>query len=297
VHRLNPLQPDPGQVAGVAELLSGRRVVTLSGAGVSTDSGIPDYRGPSSTPRTPMMYDEFCSGEHAQRRYWSRAFVGWQHMGGAAPNAGHLALARMERLGLVEAVVTQNVDGLHAAAGSSRLVELHGRIGEVVCLDCREVSARERLQFRLARLNPAYARVDPAGVEVAPDGDALVDDCERFVLAGCESCGGRLKPHVVFFGENVPRDRVAAVTAMVEDADVLLVVGSSLTVMSGFRFVRQAARAGKPVVIVNRGGTRGDELADVRVDAGCSQTLAAILAALEPARTLAGSTGRAFTQH
>jgi NAD-dependent SIR2 family protein deacetylase len=285
-HR-DPLEPAPEQVAQLAELLSRRRVVALGGAGLSTDSGIPDYRGPTAPPRTPMMYDEFCSGAPAQRRYWSRAFVGWQHLAGAVPNAGHRALARMERLGVVEALVTQNVDGLHAAAGSRRLIELHGRIGEVVCLDCREVSTRDRLQARLAGLNPSYARRDPAGVEVAPDGDALVDDCERFVLAGCESCGGRLKPHVVFFGENVPRDRVAAVTALVEDADVLLVVGSSLTVMSGFRFVRQAARAGKPVVIVNRGGTRGDEMADVRVDAGCSQTLAALLDALQPAQQVA----------
>jgi len=276
----DPVEPDPDQVERVAELLRGRRVAALTGAGFSTDSGIPDYRGPSSTPRTPMTYDEFRSGPVAQRRYWSRAFVGWQHMAAAEPNEGHRALARLERLGVVDALVTQNVDGLHAAAGQRRLIDLHGRIAEVVCLDCGDVTPRARLQTRLAGLNPSYARADTADVEIAPDGDALVDDSERFVLPGCEACGGRLKPHVVFFGENVPRDRVAAANSLVSAADVLLVLGSSLTVMSGFRFVRQAAREGTPVVIVNRGSTRGDELADVRVDAGCSQTTTALVHSL-----------------
>ncbi len=274
------MEPDPYDVAQVATLLSGRSVVALCGAGLSTDSGIPDYRGPTSTPRTPMTYDVFRSGLAAQRRYWSRAFIGWQHMAGAEPNEGHRALVRLERAEVVGAVVTQNVDGLHAAAGQRRLIDLHGRIAEVVCLDCHDVTSRARLQDRLAVLNPSYARADTADVEIAPDGDALVDDSERFVVAGCERCGGPLKPHVVFFGENVPRERVAAVTALVDEADALLVVGSSLTVMSGFRFVRQAARAGTPVVIVNRGPTRGDDLADVRVDAGCSQTLTALAAEL-----------------
>jgi NAD-dependent SIR2 family protein deacetylase len=263
-------------VQAVAALLRGRSVVCLTGAGVSTDSGIPDYRGPGSPPRRPMTFDEFCSGPAAQRRYWSRAFVGWQHMAGAAPNAGHRALARMQAAGVIGTLVTQNVDGLHGAAGSRPLIDLHGRIGEVVCLECREVTPRQQVQARLRKLNPAYARTDTSDVEIAPDGDALVDDSERFVLPGCETCGGRLKPHVVFFGENVPKDRVAAVTALVEQADALLVVGSSLTVMSGFRFVRQAHRTGTPVVIVNRGETRGDDLADVRVDAGSSETMAAL---------------------
>jgi len=277
------MQPSPEQVRRIADVLRDRRVVALTGAGFSTDSGIPDYRGPTSTPRNPMTYDEFRSGPAAQRRYWSRAFVGWQHMGAAEPNDGHRALAGLEQLGAVDALVTQNVDGLHAAAGHRRLIDLHGRIAEVVCLDCRAVSSRARLQTRLAVLNPSYARADTAGVEIAPDGDALIDDSERFVLPGCEACGGRLKPHVVFFGENVPRDRVAAATSLVAEADVLLVLGSSLTVMSGFRFVRQAAREGTPVVIVNQGPTRGDELADLRVDAGCSQTTTALLHSLSRA--------------
>jgi NAD-dependent SIR2 family protein deacetylase len=289
----DPLEPAPEQVEQMAQLLSGQRVVTVGGAGLSTDSGIPDYRGPTSVPRTPMMYDVFCSGAAAQRRYWSRAFVGWQHMARAQPNAGHRALAELERLGAVEALVTQNVDGLHAAAGQRRLIELHGRIAEVVCLDCGEVTSRARLQDRLAVLNPSYARADSSGVEIAPDGDAVVDDAERFAVAGCEACGGRLKPHVVFFGENVPRHRVDAATALVDRAGALLVVGSSLTVMSGFRFVRQASRAGTPVVIVNRGATRGDGLADLRIDAGCSQTLVALLGALQPEPAMAGSTDQA----
>jgi len=267
-------------LARAVDLLAGRRVVALTGAGISTDSGIPDYRGPGSPARTPMTYDVFCSGEAAQRRYWSRAFVGWQHMGGARPNAGHRAMAELERLGVVTDLITQNVDGLHSAAGHQRVIDLHGRISEVVCLDCRDVSSRRRLQDRLAALNPSRASAETRDVEIAPDGDALVDDTDRFALAGCSGCGGRLKPHVVFFGENVPRERVARAISLVDEAETLLVVGSSLTVMSGFRFVRQAARAGTPVVIVNRGPTRGDDLADVRVDAGCSETLVGLVDAL-----------------
>jgi NAD-dependent SIR2 family protein deacetylase len=263
----------------VLGLLAGRRVVVLTGAGVSTDSGIPDYRGPGSPARTPMTYDVFRSGPHAQRRYWSRAFVGWQHMGGAEPNDGHRALVELERLGAVGGLITQNVDGLHTRAGSGRVIDLHGRIGEVVCLDCRDITPRTRLQERLAALNPAYAGADTSTVQIAPDGDAVVDDCADFVLAACERCGGPLKPHVVFFGENVPKPRVARAIAEVDAAEALLVVGSSLTVMSGLRFVRQAARAGTPVVIVNRGATRGDDLADVKLEAGCSQTLQALVEA------------------
>lgn len=267
-------------------LLAGRRVVVLTGAGVSTDSGIPDYRGPGSVDRTPMTYDMFRSGPQAQRRYWSRAFVGWQRMGGAKPNDGHLALAELERLGAVDFLITQNVDGLHTRAGSQRVIDLHGRISEVVCLDCAAVTSRARLQGRLAALNPAYAGTDTSTVEIAPDGDADVDDSARFVAAVCERCNGTLKPHVVFFGENVPKARVARAMAEVDAAEALLVVGSSLTVMSGLRFVRQAARAGTPVVIVNRGATRGDDLAQVKVEAGCSQTLQALVDAARSSLSL-----------
>ncbi len=267
-------------LARAVALLAGRRLVALTGAGLSTDSGIPDYRGPGSPGRTPMTYDEFCSGRAAQQRYWSRAFVGWQHMAGAGPNAGHHSLVALERGSVVTSLVTQNVDGLHAAAGHRRLLDLHGRLSEVVCLACQAISPRARLQTRLAALNPTRARADSNDVEIAPDGDALVEDAAEFEIAGCEACGGRLKPHVVFFGENVPRQRVTTATAWVDEAEALLVVGSSLTVMSGFRFVRQAARIGMPIVIVNRGATRGDELASVRVDAGCSPTLGALVETL-----------------
>jgi NAD-dependent SIR2 family protein deacetylase len=269
-------------------LLLRRRVVVLTGAGVSTESGIPDYRGPGSAARTPMTYGVFRSGPAAQRRYWSRAFVGWQHMSAAKPNGGHRALVELERMGLVSGVITQNVDGLHTYAGSRRVIDLHGRLSDVICLDCHDITPRLRLQERLAALNPAYSRSDTDRVEIAPDGDALVDDCTDFVLAGCERCGGPLKPHVVFFGENVPKPRVARAIAEVEAAQTLLVLGSSLTVMSGLRFVRQAARASIPVVIVNRGQTRGDDLADVKLDAGCTQTLQALVeagrASLTPGR-------------
>lgn len=272
--------------AGVDELVdlvSGARVLALTGAGLSTDSGIPDYRGPGAPVRRPMTCQEFVSGPDAQRRYWARAHAGWAHMGTARPNDGHLALAQLERVGRLTGLITQNVDGLHARAGSRRLVDLHGRIHDVVCLDCREVTSRATLQARMDRLNPGWSQ---RAVTMRPDGDAELEDTAAYVLPACERCGGRLKPDVVFFGENVPKDRVARCTAMVAAADVLLVAGSSLTVMSGLRFVRQAAMAGTPVVIVNRGPTRGDDLATLRIDAGCSQTLCTLAA------RLAASTGR-----
>jgi len=259
----------------VLDFLADRRLVVLTGAGCSTDSGIPDYRGPGSPVRAPMTYQEFVSGTDAQQRYWARSHLGWARMRHAEPNTGHLALARVDP----ELLITQNVDGLHERAGSRRLVALHGRIAEVVCLSCRAVSSRSRLHERLSELNPGFAEQHRA-VEVRPDGDVELDDTSDFVLAGCHECGGVLKPHVVFFGENVPVDRVdrcyAAVDALTERGGALLVAGSSLSVMSGFRFVRRAAKAGTPVVIVNRGATRGDELATYRVDAGTSEFLSAL---------------------
>jgi len=260
------------QTAEVLDLLAERPLVVLTGAGCSTDSGIPDYRGPHSVARQPMTYQEFVSGRSAQQRYWARSHLGWGRMRGAEPNAGHHALARIDP----ELLITQNVDGLHERAGSRRLVALHGRIAEVVCLSCRAVSSRTVLHERLAALNPGFAERHLAA-EVRPDGDVELDDTGDFVLAGCADCGGVLKPHVVFFGENVPAARVercyAAVDALVDCDGALLVAGSSLTVMSGLRFVRRAAKAGTPVVIVNRGATRGDELATRRLDEGCSEFL------------------------
>jgi NAD-dependent SIR2 family protein deacetylase len=262
------------------EVLVGRPLVALTGAGLSTDSGIPDYRGPGSPRRTPMTYTEFVSGEAAQRRYWARSHVGWARMARAEPNAGHEAVAALERAGALRGVITQNVDGLHRAAGSRAVIDLHGRIADVVCLACRRISPRDALQERLTALNPGFVESVGPGVETAPDGDAVLASVSGFRLAGCTACGGVLKPDVVFFGENVPRDRVgrayALVDALAVEGGALLVAGSSLTVMSGLRFVRRAHGLGVPVVIVNRGATRGDELADVLVDHGCSQTLTAL---------------------
>ncbi len=255
-------------------MLHGRRTVVLTGAGLSTDSGIPDYRGPDSPPRSPMTYQEFVSGRVAQQRYWARSHVGWQRMGLARPNPGHTATAKLQRAGMVHGLITQNVDGLHGEAGARPVIDLHGRIDEVLCLSCRDVTPRVELHERLTDLNPdAGNRSD---VSTAPDGDVELEDTAGFVLADCRFCAGPLKPHVVFFGENVPPERVVLSFRAVDEADAILVAGSSLTVMSGLRFVRHAARRGIPIVIVNRGVTRGDPLAALRVDAGCSETLSAL---------------------
>lgn len=265
------------------DFLDGRPLVILGGAGLSTDSGIPDYRGPGSTARSPMTFQEFVSGPEAQQRYWARSHLGWARMRDAEPNAGHAALARVEAAGALGLLITQNVDGLHESAGSRALVALHGRIAEVVCLGCREVTARSRLQQRMSELNPGHLERF-SDVLVRPDGDVELDHTRDFVVPPCASCGGVLKPHVVFFGENVPRERVersyAAVDALADQDGALLVAGSSLTVMSGLRFVRRAASLGVPVVIVNRGATRGDPLASHRVDTGCSDFLPALASRL-----------------
>jgi NAD-dependent SIR2 family protein deacetylase len=267
-----------GPVERAFELLAGRLLVALTGAGVSTDSGIPDYRGPDSPPRKPMTYQEFVSGERAQRRYWARSHVGWARMAKAMPNDGHRALAGLEREGTLHGLITQNVDGLHTAAGSRAVIDLHGRIADVVCLGCRRRCRRGELQERLAALNPGFVEAAGAAIEAAPDGDAVLEAVDGFQLAWCTGCGGVLKPDVVFFGENVPRDRVERAYAMVDAAEAMLVAGSSLAVLSGLRFVRHARRRRLPIVIINRGPTRGDELADVLVGAGCSQVLPALLA-------------------
>jgi NAD-dependent SIR2 family protein deacetylase len=266
--------------AAIAEVLRGRTWIVLTGAGISTDSGIPDYRGPTSIRATPMQYGEFVSSAEAQRRYWARSFLGWRRIGQARPNDGHKALVRLEAAGLI-GVVTQNVDGLHAAAGSSTVINLHGEIAAVVCLDCGGRESRRAVQDRLAGLNPGLD--EPATLEHAelrPDGDAVVREWYDFALAPCLTCGGRLKPDVVFFGEQVPKARVESAYRLVDHADILVVAGSSLTVMSGLRFVRHNAKHGKPVVIINRGPTRGDNLADIKIDAGCSETLTELQAGL-----------------
>jgi NAD-dependent SIR2 family protein deacetylase len=262
----------------VADLLRGRAVVALTGAGLSTDSGIPDYRGPDSPPRAPMTYAEFTSGRFARQRYWARSHIGWQRLGRAEPNAGHHALAALERGGVVAELITQNVDGLHQRAGSRRVIDLHGSIYEVICLRCGDLSGRRELHERLDERNPGFGAA--GSVRIAPDGDVELEDTADFRIVACRRCGGTLKPNVVFFGENVPPGRVRRAYHAVDAGEALLVCGSSLTVMSGLRFVRHAARHGVPVVIVNRGVTRGDPLAFCRVDAGCSETLSALVALL-----------------
>ena len=267
-------------MAAAADLLRGRTWVALTGAGMSTDSGIPDYRGPTSVRATPMQFGEFVGSAEAQRRYWARSYQGWRQIGQARPNAGHRTLAALERPSGLTGIVTQNVDGLHRAAGSRVVIDLHGDIATVVCLDCGAKCSRRETQRRLAALNPDVGppvRLEHA--ELRPDGDARVERWSDFVLADCAQCSGRLKPDVVFFGESVPRDRVDRAYAYVDTADVLVVLGSSLTVMSGLRFVRHSAKAGRPVIIINRGPTRGDELATLKIEAGCSETLATLAAA------------------
>lgn len=259
-------EPSNTPLTALADFAAGRNLLVLSGAGVSTESGIPDYRGPESAgrPRNPMRYQQFVGSEDARRRYWARSLVGWPVVRGAEPNAGHRALASLERGGVVGGVLTQNVDGLHQAAGSRSVLELHGSLAAVRCLSCRRLESRRQLQDRMLELNPSYRT---RTVDVAPDGDADVSDeaSSGFVVAPCAACGGIMKPDVVFFGENVPARRVELAWRMYEQADALLVVGSSLTVFSGFRFVKRAAEDGKPIAIVNDGPTRGDPLATLRL--------------------------------
>jgi NAD-dependent SIR2 family protein deacetylase len=261
----------------VALVTAGPGLVVLTGAGMSTDSGIPDYRGPGALPRNPMTFQDFVATPAAQQRYWARAFLGWRFMGGAEPNDGHRALAQLERDGHVSLLITQNVDTLHRVAGSERLVELHGRVDEVVCLDCRTVTPRREVHDRLAAANPGFTAAD---VQAAPDGDVDLDDTAGFVVVGCRVCDGRLKPNVVFFGESVDKPVVQRCFDAVDQARAVLVLGSSLTVHSGLRFVRRAHKRGIPVAVVNRGTTRADDLASVRIDAGCTETLKDLVAAL-----------------
>jgi NAD-dependent SIR2 family protein deacetylase len=227
-----------------------------------------------------MTYDEFVSGPGAQRRYWARSHVGWRRMANAQPNDGHRAVAELEDAGVVRTVITQNVDGLHQAAGSVEVVDLHGRLSRVICLRCGDLSSREVLDHRLAELNPGFADEAVADAVMAPDGDAEVAGVTEFVVAPCLVCGGPLKPDVVFFGENVPAPRVRVCYDAVDAAGALLVVGSSLTVQSGLRFVRRAHERGLPIVLVNRGATRGDPLVTVKIDSGVTPVLQAMSRAL-----------------
>jgi NAD-dependent SIR2 family protein deacetylase len=278
-------------IDALAGLLAAGGVVVLSGAGLSTESGIPDYRGPSGVARrhTPMTWQTFTGDPSARRRYWARSHLGWRTIARAAPNGGHRAVARLQRAGLVDAVITQNVDGLHTAAGSTPVVELHGSLDAVVCLDCGARTSREELDGRLRRANPGF---DAAVAAVNPDGDVDLADAEvaRFRPVDCGSCGvGMLKPDVVFFGEAVPAARVARCFDLVRGARSLLVLGSSLTVLSGRRFVVDAARRGIPVAVVNQGPTRGDGYAAVRVDAPLGVVLPALADRLAAAGASSGA--------
>lgn len=256
----------------LATMLRERRTLVLSGAGISTESGIPDYRGPTAKPRNPMRYQMFVKSAAARQRYWARSTVGWAFVADRYPNAGHEAVMQLEAAGFFTGVLTQNVDGLHQAAGSQQVLELHGRLSQVRCLQCQRLESRHRLQGRLLEHNPAFKTTV---VDLAPDGDAEIPDehIHTFTVPACRYCGGVLKPDVVFFGENVPKPRVARAWQYLENADALLVLGSSLTVRSGYRFVVRAAQENKPVAIVNLGETRGDNDADFKLAAPLGVTL------------------------
>lgn len=268
-------------------LLADRRIAVLTGAGISTDSGIPDYRGPESPPSNPMTIRQFIGDPAFRQRYWARNHVGWRRMDDTLPNAGHRALAALEDASVVNGVITQNVDLLHTKAGSRNVINLHGTYARVICLSCGSTMTRAALAERLEALNPGFIERAEAigGLAVAPDADAVVADTASFRYLDCERCGGMLKPDIVYFGESVPKDVVTQAYSLVERSDALLVVGSSLTVFSGYRFVRHAAALGIPVAIINRGDTRGDGLAAVKVDGGCSELLALLADELAPLAT------------
>ncbi|MFF9016798.1 NAD-dependent protein deacetylase [Streptomyces sp. NPDC014870] len=276
------LPPGTTDLEPVVDLVRAGRVLVLTGAGISTESGIPDYRGEggSLSRHTPMTYQDFTAGARARRRYWARSHLGRRTFARARPNDGHRAVAAFAREGALAGVITQNVDGLHQAAGSDGVVELHGSLDRVVCLDCGDVSARRELARRLEEANPGF---DPVPAAINPDGDADLTDEQvaGFHVVPCVVCGGVLKPDVVFFGETVPVTRVEHCRELVRGAASVLVLGSSLTVMSGLRFVRQAAGAGTPVVIVNRDPTRGDTLAAARVALPLGAALSAVAERLD----------------
>lgn len=266
-------------VSALATLLAGGGVVVLTGAGVSTDSGIPAYRDEEGRwqQSAPMQFRDFTATALARQRYWARSMVGWARMARARPNAAHTALAELERQGRLSLLITQNVDGLHSAAGSREVVDLHGRLDRVVCLDCKQLSSREALQERLVADNPSFVEQE---FVARADGDVELNvDYSLFRVAPCAACGGVLKPDVVFFGENVPAPRVKTSMAALEAARALVIVGSSLMVFSGFRFARAAARLGIPIAIVNRGKTRADELSALRVDGNVGELLEGALRA------------------
>jgi NAD-dependent SIR2 family protein deacetylase len=256
-------------------LVAAGGVLVLSGAGLSTESGIPDYRGPSSIRRTssvrptPMTFQDFTGTAEARQRYWARAHLGWRVIGSARPNDGHRAVAELQKRGVLHGVITQNVDQLHQAAGAVDVLELHGSLASVVCLGCGARVSRQEHDGRLREANPGFTATAPT----LPDGDVALENVSSFVVVDCSVCGGVLKPDVVFFGENVPPPTVARAFALTDSCTSLLVLGSSLTVRSGYRFVLRASQRGIPIAIINQGPTRADDLATIRADAPLGETL------------------------
>ena len=274
-------QPDsPAQTVDFASLdaavaaLEGRTIAVLTGAGVSTDSGIPDYRGSGAPVRTPMTFQQFLASARFRQRYWAGSHLGWKRFDSAKPNDGHRALVELELAGRVDGIITQNVDGLHLRAGSLRVVDLHGTVDTVRCLLCGQSYARSSIAARITADNAWLDQ--PEAVQLSPDGDVQVENVDAFVVPECTVCGGILKPEVVFFGEFVPKERFAEASALIARADALLIAGSSLAVNSGIRLLEQAARRKLPVVIINRGETKGDSKATVKIDSGTSETLVAL---------------------
>lgn len=259
------------ELESLAQIVSGKKVSVLTGAGVSTDSGIPDYRGQGVLRRNPMSIDQFVSDENYRKRYWAGSHQGWSTFASAEPNLGHRALAALEAAGIVSGIVTQNVDGLHRRAGSMHVIDLHGSLDRVVCMECGQRYDRGALATRLSRENPWLDVAEEA--TLAPDGDADVSDFAELRVPICDVCSGLVKPDVVFFGEVVPFRVYQSAASIVRKSDVLLVAGSSLAVNSGFRLVDVARRSRIPVVIINRGETKADGLAHLRIDAGVSDVL------------------------
>ncbi|GAA3030211.1 NAD-dependent protein deacetylase, SIR2 family [Actinokineospora globicatena] len=274
--------PRTTSLDAVVDVVGKGRVAILSGAGLSTESGIPDYRGAAGSLRKhiPMTYGEFTGSAHARQRYWARSHIGWRTIAAAAPNAGHHAVTALHGTGLISGVITQNVDGLHQAAGTPGVIDLHGNLDRVICLNCQASTPRVELDERMRDANPDFHAIAPDTVN--PDGDVYLPEEEtlKFTVVGCATCDGVLKPDVVFFGENVPPGRVRQCNDVVDDAAAMLVLGSSLTVMSGLRFVRRAATNGTPVVIITLGPTRGDAHATVRVDRPLGEALTELVGRL-----------------
>ena len=267
-----PLGPElEALVDAAADMLRGRRIAVLTGAGLSTDSGIPDYRGAGAPVRTPMTFAQFLADPEYRKRYWAGGELGWKRFNSAEPNAGHRALAALELSGGVNGVITQNVDGLHLRAGSQRVVDLHGTMDRVRCLRCGQLYARTDISDRIVELNPWVA--DPQSLELGPDGDVEFTSTEHFIVPACSACEGTLKPDIVFFGEFIPKEKFVEASALVQKADALLIAGSSLVVNSGIRLLDHATRRRMPVIIINRGVTKGDPRATLKIDGGATESL------------------------